>query len=109
MNAGASRKLRTTDVSLDVLQHHNGGRIEHINFIYEQYGRCRLLLTPEQFQAIELFYRDGMLQKDAAKSLGISRAAISGRLKRAEQILQDFQRQQRADGNATLHPRHEST
>jgi RNA polymerase sigma factor (sigma-70 family) len=55
------------------------------------FSRARLLLTPDQFEALRWCYYAGMTERMAAEKLGITREAVASRLRKAvRKIREDF-------------------
>ena len=51
--------------------------------VFEEYRACEEIFTPEQWEAIYLYWKAGMSQTQIAKHIGRKRSAVSGRLMRA--------------------------
>lgn len=88
LNAGASRRIQTTDVPLHVVAEAEVTTASHRLRVLDRFEPCWHLLSEDQARAIELVYREGLSQQEAAQSLGISPAAMSGRMARARRIME---------------------
>lgn len=60
-----------------------------INELFDYYGQ---LLTDKQQQFIQFYYHDDYSLSEIAQNFGISRQAINEHLKRAESLLEEYER-----------------
>lgn len=64
---------------------------------FERYKACQHRLSKGQWAAVSCYFNDEMTQEEIAHRLGVSRKAVSGRLKRAERKMEAYYRALRAE------------
>jgi len=64
---------------------------------FAQYETCSEIFTPEQWKVIYLYWNQGMTQAEIAKTLGLKRSAVSGRLTRAATRKEQYDKRMRQE------------